>query len=74
MFGAQIVAEVESIDMLANSVLIPGRDHAGSLNTYDDGLSIHMHSIISGLGLMDVEEIMIGDAVHINIPQSSIGE
>ena len=73
MFGAQIVAEIGSINMLANGVLIPARD-SGSLNRYADGLSIHMRSIISGLGLTGVEEIVIGDAVHIDIPQSSIGE
>jgi len=33
-----------------------------------------MHSIILGLGLTGVEEIIIGDAVYIDIPQSSIGE
>ena len=47
----------------------------GSLNRYADSLSIHMRSIILGLGLTGVEEIIIGDAVHIDsIPQSSIGE
>ena len=73
MFGAQIVAEIGSIDMLANGVLVPARD-PGSLNRYADGLSIHMRSIISGMGVTGVEEIIIGDAVHIDIPQSSIGE
>ena len=53
MFVAQIVAEVGSIDMLANGVLVPACD-PGSLNTYADGLSIHMRSIISGLGLTGV--------------------
>ena len=32
-----------------------------------------MCSIILGLGLMGVEEIIIGDAVYIDIPQSSTG-
>ena len=73
MFGAQIVAEIGSIDMLANGVLIPARD-PGSLNRYADSLSVHMRSIILGLGLTGVEEIIIDDAVHIDIPQSSIGE
>jgi hypothetical protein len=73
VFVAQIVAEVRSIDMLANSVPIPERD-PGSLNRYADSLSIHMRSIILGLGLTGVEEIIIGDAVHIDIPQSIIGE
>ena len=54
MFGAQIVVEVGSIDMLADGVLIPARD-PGSLNRYDDGLRIHMLSIISFLGLTGVE-------------------
>ena len=62
MFGAQIVAER---GMLAD----------GSLNRYADSLSVHLRSIILGLGLTGVEEIIIGDAVHIDsIPQSSIGE
>jgi hypothetical protein len=73
VFDAQIVAEVGSIDMLANGVLLPARD-PGSLNRYADSLSIHMHSIILGLGLTGVEEIVIGDAIHIDIPQSSIRE
>ena len=73
MFVAQIVAEVGSIDMLANGVLIPARD-PGSLNRYADSLSIHMHSIILVLGLTGVEETIIGDIVYIDIPQSSIGE
>ena len=58
MFVAQIVAEVGFIDMLANGVLIPARD-PGSLNRYANSLSIHMRSIILGLGLTGVEEIVI---------------
>ena len=58
MFVAQIVAEVGSIDMLANGVLIPARD-PGSLNRYANSLSIHMRSIILGLELMGVKEIII---------------
>ena len=58
MFVAQIVAEVGSIDMLANGVLIPARD-PGSLNRYANSLSIHMRSIILGLGLTGDEEIVI---------------
>ena len=35
--------------------------------------SVMCSSIILGLGLMGVEEIIIGDAVYIDIPQSSTG-
>jgi hypothetical protein len=73
VFDAQIVAEVGSIDMLANGVLIPACA-PGSLNRYADSLSIHMRSIILGLGLTGFEEIIIGDAVHIDIPQKRTGE
>ena len=73
MFGAQILAEIGAIDMLANGVLVPACD-PGSLNTYADGLSIHILSIVSSLVLTGIEEAFIGDAVHIDIPQSSIGE
>ena len=65
MFVTQIVAEVGSIDMLANGVLIPARD-SGSLNRYADSLNIHMRSIILDLGLTGVEERIIGDAVYID--------
>ena len=58
MFVAQIVAEVGFIDMLANGVLIPAHD-PGSLNRYANSLSIHMRSIILGLELMGVKEIII---------------
>ena len=68
-FDAQIMAEVGSIDMLANGFLIPARD-PGSLNS----LSVHMHSIISGMGLVGREKIIIGEVVHIDIPQNSIRE
>jgi len=70
---AQIVAEVGSIDMLANGFLVPAHD-PGSLNRYADSLSVHMRSIISGLRLSGREELIIGEAVHSDIPQSSIGE
>jgi hypothetical protein len=33
-----------------------------------------MRSIISGLGLFGREKVIIGEAVHSDIPQSSIGE
>ena len=59
VFGAQIMAEVGSIDMLANCFLIPARD-PGSLNRYADSLSVRMCSIISGLGLFGREEVIIG--------------
>ena len=36
MFGAQILAEIGSVDMLANGVLVPACD-PGSLDTYADG-------------------------------------
>ena len=59
--------------MLANGFLIPARD-PGSLNRYADSLSVHMRSIILALRF-SVREVIIGEAVHINVPQSSsIGE
>ena len=67
------LAEVGSIDMLANGFLIPACD-PGSLNRYADRLSVHMRSIISGLGLVGRQEVIIGEAVHSDIYQSSIGE
>jgi len=73
MFGAQILTEVGSIDMLANGFLIPACD-PGSLNRYADRLSVHMRSIISGLGLVGRQEVIIGEAVHSDIYQSSTGE
>jgi hypothetical protein len=54
MFGAQILMEIGSINMFANDVLVPACD-PGSLNTYAHGLSIHMLSIVSSLGLTGVE-------------------
>ena len=48
MFGTQILEEIGSIDMFANGVLVLACD-PGSLNTYADGLSIHMRSIVSSL-------------------------
>ena len=54
VFVAQIVAEIRSIDMFANGVLVPACD-PGSLNTYADGLSIHVLSLVSSLGLTGVE-------------------
>ena len=59
--------------MLANGFLIPARD-PGSLNRYADSLSVHMHIIILGPGLIGREELIIGEAVHSDTPQSSIGE
>jgi hypothetical protein len=44
--------------MLVNGVLIPAHD-PGSLNRYANSLSIHMRSIILGLELMGVKEIII---------------
>ena len=72
MFGAQILAEVGSIDTLADSILLSASD-PGSLNVYADGLRIHMRGIFGGLGLTRVESIVFGDAVHLDIPQSSVG-
>ena len=41
MFGSQILAEIGFNDILAKGILIPACD-PGSLNTYAEGLSIHM--------------------------------
>ena len=59
--------------MLANGFLIPACD-PGSLNRYADSLSVPMRCIISGLGLVGREEVIIGEAVHSDISQSSIGD
>jgi hypothetical protein len=73
VFDAQIVAdEVGFIDMVANGVLVSACD-PGSLNRYVDSLSVQMRRIILGLRFSFLE-IIIGDAVHMNIPQSRIGE
>jgi hypothetical protein len=72
VLGAQVMAEVGPIDMLANGFLIPDRD-PGSLDGYADSLSVHMRSVSFGLRFFFLE-VISGYAVHMNIPQSSIGE
>ena len=70
MFGAQIVAVIRSIDMPANGILVPAHD-PGSMNRYANGLSIHMRSIISGLGLMGVEEIVLSISIFLKAASES---